>query len=226
MTEGSLDHLPTAQISLLEKSTSLLQNVQQLLDQNAEANKKIRLVSMQQLAADQPLTAIPYSEGNTSYQQIHSIDREEYLKKILHGRTLDIGAGGINQLQDIIPTSQVITLDIDRLAKSSVQADARKLPFANESFDSVYGRNIHTENPSEVIQESVRVLKKGGNFVFELSYADIESYKDEVIGVASIIHEVGVTEENVQFTLDLKKLKNESLDIELNSPVVFISIKK
>ena len=48
------------------------------------------------------------------------------------------------------------------------QADARRLPFSNQSLDAVLAMDFleHVERPEEILQEISRVLKPGGLFLF------------------------------------------------------------
>jgi ubiquinone/menaquinone biosynthesis C-methylase UbiE len=49
-------------------------------------------------------------------------------------------------------------------------ATGEHLPFPDESFDIVYSANVleHTENPEQVLKESVRVLRRGGLLHMEM----------------------------------------------------------
>ena len=49
-----------------------------------------------------------------------------------------------------------------------IQGNAENLPFENDSFDLIYSTNVleHVQNPKKVLEESVRVLKKGGFLQF------------------------------------------------------------
>lgn len=46
-------------------------------------------------------------------------------------------------------------------------ADAEKLPFDSESFDLIFAKDVmhHTENPSQFLQEALRLTKKGGKII-------------------------------------------------------------
>jgi ubiquinone/menaquinone biosynthesis C-methylase UbiE len=51
-----------------------------------------------------------------------------------------------------------------------LNANGESLPFPDESFDIVYSANVleHTQDPERVLQESVRVLRKGGILHMEM----------------------------------------------------------
>lgn len=75
---------------------------------------------------------------------------------------LEIGCGG----KKVFPES--IGLDVRPLKGVDVIADAHDLPFEDEHFDHVYSSHViehfsHRE-VKEVLEEWVRVLKKGGTF--------------------------------------------------------------
>lgn len=90
---------------------------------------------------------------------------------------LDIGCGFGEFARAFFDTKVDVGIDIAprdlRIAgqsgkyKKVVLADARKMPFKNESFASVFSISTleHITNPKKVIQEAYRVLKKNGIFV-------------------------------------------------------------
>lgn len=98
-------------------------------------------------------------------------------------RWLDIGAGTKVHHGWIGPSEQalvsraeiVIGCDVvvehlrrNRSLAAAVGADARRLPFADESFDLVTANMVleHLDAPAEVFAEVARVLAPGGRFVF------------------------------------------------------------
>ncbi|MFW9924270.1 MAG: class I SAM-dependent methyltransferase [Candidatus Thorarchaeota archaeon] len=78
--------------------------------------------------------------------------------------------------------------------------DAEKLPFENESFDTVMIANSlhHLKNVNHVLQEMFRVLKIGGNFILQEMFADgnqTEAQKADIISHAfnaEIDRELGI----------------------------------
>jgi len=76
-------------------------------------------------------------------------------------RILDIGCGDNKVCED------AIGLDIKKFKGVDVIADAHNIPFERNTFDTIWCEAVleHTKNPSKVISEIYRVLKKGG-YVF------------------------------------------------------------
>ena len=63
-----------------------------------------------------------------------------------------------------------------------VQADATRLPFADESFDivcSAYGAVPFVADSAAVMREAARVLKPGGRWVFSVSHPIRWSFPDD-----------------------------------------------
>ena len=65
-----------------------------------------------------------------------------------------------------------------------LRADARELPFPNESFDLVTSNYVYHNIPGDrqaLLRESLRVLKKGGRFVihdifYPSAYGDMQAF--------------------------------------------------
>jgi SAM-dependent methyltransferase len=119
------------------------------------------------------------------------VSSEEWLsvfdiaKDWMKGDVLDLGAGnGISSYAFAIAGCRVTALEpnpsdivgagaIAKLAKQSnldikvIQSFGESLPFANNSFDIVYGRQVlhHAENLSKLCQEAARVLRPKGLFI-------------------------------------------------------------
>jgi ubiquinone/menaquinone biosynthesis C-methylase UbiE len=102
----------------------------------------------------------------------------------LPGHVLEIGTGKGGFLAQLAKhADHITTLNIDadqqRLAKRHVRQagprcpiryvihDAERLPWADETFNSVVSVNTfhHLERPKRVLKEMLRVLKPGGKFV-------------------------------------------------------------
>lgn len=116
---------------------------------------------------------------------------------------LDIGCGFGEFAQAFFDTPVDVGLDIAqkdlRVAEQSgkykkvVLGDARKMPFEDESFASIFSISTfeHIKNPQKVIQESYRVLKKGGVLVatIETEAVDAQTFYRgllEKIGLQSV----------------------------------------
>ena len=59
---------------------------------------------------------------------------------------------------------------MEKIRVETVRADARKMPFANASFDIVFHQGFleHFTKPLEMIAEQLRVLKQGGLLVIDV----------------------------------------------------------
>ncbi|MGB8538260.1 MAG: class I SAM-dependent methyltransferase [Acidobacteriaceae bacterium] len=93
-------------------------------------------------------------------------------------KVLEVGCGtGADLLQFAKHGALAIGVDLTtnhvELARNRVgnlavvhQADARHLPFADESFDYVYSHGVlhHCDEPEQVVREIFRVLRPGGRF--------------------------------------------------------------
>ncbi len=88
------------------------------------------------------------------------------------GRVLDLGCGVGHSYRELSPRETVgVDLDPGALAdqdRETVQADMRRLPLADGSFDSVISVQSleHVPDPEHVLAEVVRVLAPGGRAVF------------------------------------------------------------
>jgi ubiquinone/menaquinone biosynthesis C-methylase UbiE len=119
---------------------------------------------------------------------VNSEEWSEVLRSIsskLPGKVLDLGAGrGLSSYGFAQAGCEVTALEpnpsdtvgaglIKRLASESnlkieiVKEYGETLPFANETFDIVYGRAVmhHAQNLPQFCQEAMRVLKPGGIFI-------------------------------------------------------------
>src|ERR1700721_3795755 len=85
----------------------------------------------------------------------------------VNGYGVEPGGEGFNQ--GYIASQQIFAangIDPGRIVNSAGES----LPFADESFDVVYSANVleHTANPEHVLEESLRVLRKGGLLHMEM----------------------------------------------------------
>lgn len=98
------------------------------------------------------------------------------------GRILDLGAGAgiIDALDWRAEGRRIVGIDLDpRVGRhphldGAALADARKLPFPDNSFDSAVSVNVleHIPQPVEVLREVHRVLKPGGVFLVKTPNRD------------------------------------------------------
>lgn len=124
---------------------------------------------------------------------------------------IDVGCGDgifLDYLEKQFGFKKVVGLDIDpqrcRTAKKLnpgiriVEADAEKVPFADESFDFVFVNALlhHLENPYQVINELIRICRNNGLVII------VEPRRfHPAIFLLSVLK----TEEVGQLKLDLKK---------------------
>lgn len=113
-------------------------------------------------------------------------------------KVLDVGCGGgflTNYLAsmghqvsgvDLSSKSLEIAKQGDATKKVVYQiADAKRLPYDNETFDVVSAMDIleHIENPAEAIREASRVLKPSGKFFFHTFNRNLWSWLIVIKGV-------------------------------------------
>jgi SAM-dependent methyltransferase len=103
---------------------------------------------------------------------------------VLKGKLLDIGCGH-KPYRDLFNVLEYIGIDIENEAHDQtsdavdVIFDGRKIPFDDQSFDSVFSSEVfeHVFHLEELIQESNRILKVGGKILITLPFVWIEHEK-------------------------------------------------
>ncbi len=128
-----------------------------------------------------------YSSDETYFSRMEKGHDEKYYEPILRilkkenaffrkKKVLDVGSGTgtfIRVLRKVFKSSfEAVGTDISPFGRKFhkdkrikfILADARKLPFKDESFDFVFSIDMleHILNPQEAIEEMYRVTKKGG----------------------------------------------------------------
>lgn len=118
--------------------------------------------------------------NSEEWQSVHDISKDW-----MHGKVLDLGAGnGIASYAFAIAGCRVTALEPDpseivgagaiaKLAKEAnldieiIQSFGESLPFADNSFDIVHGRQVlhHAKNLPKLCQEAARVLRPSGLFI-------------------------------------------------------------
>ena len=110
-------------------------------------------------------------------------NRLNFFKKNVKGKVLELTVGTLDfpQFYDKDCEITVIDFDEDYLSKAKKYSHKQikhnletKLPFSDETFDVVVAGEIieHLKDTRQLIQESYRVLKKGGVFVGSTPNAD------------------------------------------------------
>ena len=130
--------------------------------------------------------------NSEEWQAVHDISKDW-----MHGKVLDLGAGnGISSYAFAIAGCQVTALEPDpseivgagaiaKLAKEAnldieiIQNFGESLPFADNSFDIVHGRQVlhHAKNLPKLCQEAARVLRPNGLFIATREHI-ISEYQD------------------------------------------------
>jgi ubiquinone/menaquinone biosynthesis C-methylase UbiE len=85
---------------------------------------------------------------------------KEYFNELMTGKILSVsGSNNFYQLIDM-EASEITEVEYPNV-------DMQNLPFNDETFDFVLSDQVieHVENPQKAIQESYRVLKKGGTAI-------------------------------------------------------------
>src|SRR4051812_17765087 len=90
---------------------------------------------------------------------------QEQIRKVAHfvrGKTLDIGAGEFNRYGKMFATDSYVKMDVHAGTNVDVVGSIEKIPFENESFDSVVCTQVfeHLPHPVKSADEVFRVLKK------------------------------------------------------------------
>lgn len=104
----------------------------------------------------------------------------EEAKKYTKGSLIDIGCGRIPYRKELEPlVSSYIGVDHPEVSKlyrgglkPEVLADAKKLPFQNNSFDIALLIQVleHVDEPGQVIKEAARVLKPNGILIISVPF--------------------------------------------------------
>lgn len=109
---------------------------------------------------------------------LDSFDKKEFLEFIhTSDSILDLGVGDGRLTSELYKKSELVVgvdISIKMLKKSKlllrIQSDAQILPFKTSSFSSVIASFllVHIENPIIIFNEVFRILKKEGNFIFNI----------------------------------------------------------
>src|SRR3989344_747059 len=189
------------------------------------------------------------------FANIFEIRRNEIIERLSKVNILDIGIGRKGDpnnesygeyLGKLNEKVKIISLDIKRdlllERKSSVQANAIRLPFSDNSFDRIIAcasMPMWTEHPSQVddfFDEVVRVAKKGGEIwitpisqIYLLPYLDKDWRKNEDMFFIHSLIQKSVYEKlrelNTNKDLSLKLVRTfEAYDEKSNSYILDTTI--
>ncbi len=125
----------------------------------------------------------------------------------LKGRLLDVGCGNQPYRPHFPNVTRYVGLDYpvtqalqDFEARPQVFGDARRLPFADETFDAVLCAQVleHVNQPVEVLQEIGRVLKAGGTgilsapFIYNVHVGPYDYFRFSPFGLAELLQNAGL----------------------------------
>ena len=100
------------------------------------------------------------------------------VKKFSKGRVLEVGCGtGLmqNKLKGVVGMDITLSM-LEKNKNNVVCADAHSIPFKDGVFDFVYSIDVteHVKNPSKMVEECKRVLKKNGTLVLITPNGDMK----------------------------------------------------
>ena len=111
---------------------------------------------------------------NFSYRRRRLDNDLKQNTRYFQGKILDIGGG--RQRGSFYPVTKNqkkwIIADIDKRKAPDIVANVEKLPFKDRQFDSIKATELfeHVYSPEKGMKECLRVLKKGGYFVFSIPF--------------------------------------------------------
>lgn len=134
-----------------------------------------------------------------------------YNKDKVHGIVLDCGCG-TKPFYDILADKSSRYIGFDGLCEwekdrpIDVYGDAHKIPFADESADTILSLSVmeHLPDPETHAEEMYRVLKKGGNllvivpFMYGIHGVDKDFYRYTKFGLAEILRRHGFVDIQVR----------------------------
>lgn len=105
-------------------------------------------------------------------------DSRRFIGKVPQGKVLDIGCGDRWVERALPPGTAYVGLDypptvsLGYAGRPDVFADAQRLPFPNDSFDTVILMDVleHLPQPEAAIVEARRALKPGGTLVVQVPF--------------------------------------------------------
>jgi SAM-dependent methyltransferase len=103
-----------------------------------------------------------YTVSTYHRRSVHNL--AERHRRLVRGRSLNIGGRNDHWL---LCGVQAVGLELEAGPGVDVVGDARALPFADESFDTVLATEVieHVRQPNDMVSEIHRVLKPGGHAI-------------------------------------------------------------
>ena len=141
-------------------------------------------------------------------------------------RILEVGAGNgrmIHILRKNGVKSDFFAIDLTRRVReindaNSVMADARALPFKNESFDFIYSLGVieHFPETEKAIKEQTRILRKGGYIFITVPHISLFAVQRYFKYLNEKGYKKGTFEEVKGRNLRLKDIKKWCESVDLN----------
>lgn len=201
----------------------------ELWPNSVEQSRLVRAYSLMELRENKVVTANPYTPGNSEFEKYSSIDRESFLKSRLTGKVIDVGSGGINELEGM--SEAVVYVDSQSQVQDNfyqVDVGREQLPFGIHTFDGAYSRNTISEpsHAQAILSELLRVVRPGGKVILELQYLP-ESLQRAVEGIMKTLHQLGLNDLDVQPTLDEAYIQHKTYKVlHFNQPSLFLEVRK
>ncbi len=132
----------------------------------------------------------------------------------LQGRLLDVGCGNQPYRPHLPQVTRYVGLDYpvtqalqDFQARPEVYGDARRLPFADGSFEAVLCSQVleHVNQPETVLQEISRVLKPGGTgilsvpFIYNVHVGPYDFFRYSPFGLQELLGRAGLQVETLRY---------------------------
>lgn len=212
MQEGNIIGLN--QLEIPNSAQTALQQINGLYSANSAVQGVILRASL-----DNPM-ANPLVPGNTEYAETSDSGLRDYLRNNLRGRVIDIGSGGILELQGIVPDKDLIYLDKnDYDGPNAVKGDAASLSYADNTFDSLYSRNCVSLDPEQLLSEAIRIVKEGGVIVLNISVATAQEVASRTIDILKALRSLGTDiDGKCSFTVINTIKKHQALPLQWNYP--------
>lgn len=230
---NQIKNLPPEQKTEAEKIINLLnpqnrttfQKFQGLEQTRSEAEKLALKFARQQLASGEEPNALYGRPGELEMYEWHtSFDINKFLCDNIKGKSLDIGSGGKNELQGILPDEQIVYVDIDRYKqKNFVQADASQLPFRNDTFDSIYASAVTNDyqTTKDLLPEMLRVIKPRGVIILR-PHGNSDEIMENLVAVKEVVVDI---ERQCELILYESYRKHKEFPIIIDQSQIFIIVR-
>lgn len=169
-------------VKLISKDLSIVDNLASLLTESEGIYLKrdYKAIAAEYLTEERAIEQIALFKSEVNKVKDYDFKGKKFLEVgsgvgtlLVTARTkYGIDAYGIEPSEkEFTPFNEISNMlfkEFNIPANVLVRAKAEKLPFSDESFDLVYSTNVleHVHDPEEVLNESFRILKKGGFLQF------------------------------------------------------------